>query len=147
MRSLQAGSARRPAREATRGLDERLVALLDPVPGETVLELAAGPGDTGFIAAERLGPKGCLLSTDIAPEMVDAARRRAAELGVENVEFRVEDASSIDLSDASVDGVICRFGVMLVPDRRMRSPRSRGCCGRTVAPCSQSGRRRTTTTG
>ena len=93
-----------------------MVALLDPAPGDTVLELAAGPGDTGFIAAERLGPDGLLLSTDVAPEMVAAARRRAAELGVENVEFRVEDASSIDLPDASVDGVICRFGVMLVPD-------------------------------
>ncbi len=81
-----------------------------------MLELAAGPGDTGFIAAETLGPDGLLLSTDFAPEMVAAARRRAAELGVENVEFRVEDASSIDLSDGAVDGVICRFGVMLVPD-------------------------------
>ena len=81
-----------------------------------MLELAAGPGDTGFIAAERLGPNGLLLSTDVAPEMVAAARRRAAELGIENVEFRVEDASAIDLPDASVDGVLCRFGVMLVPD-------------------------------
>ncbi len=90
--------------------------MLDPAPGETVLELAAGPGDTGFIAAERLGSSGLLLSSDVAPEMVDAARRRAAELGVENVEFRVEDASAISLADAAVDGVICRFGVMLVPD-------------------------------
>jgi len=104
------------AREATRQLDERLVALLDPAPGETVLELAAGPGDTGFIAAARLGPDGRLLSTDVAPEMVDAARRRAAELRLENVEFRVEDATAIDLPDASTDGVICRFGVMLVPE-------------------------------
>ncbi len=81
-----------------------------------MLELAAGPGDTGFIAAERLGPNGLLLSTDVAPEMVAAARRRADELGVENAEFRVEDASALDLADASVDGVLCRFGVMLVPD-------------------------------
>ncbi|MDQ3425532.1 MAG: methyltransferase domain-containing protein, partial [Actinomycetota bacterium] len=65
--------------------------LLAPVPGETVLELAAGPGDTGFLAAAVLGSAGLLLSSDVAPEMVDAARRRADELGVENVEFRVED--------------------------------------------------------
>jgi len=97
-------------------LDEQLVALLDPAQGETVLELAAGPGDTGFIAASRLGREGLLLSTDVAPEMGDAARRRATELGIENVEFRVEDASAIDLPAASVHGVICRFGVMLVPD-------------------------------
>ena len=100
----------------TRHLDERLVALLDPAPGDTVLELAAGPGDTGFIAAERVGPDGRLISTDVAPEMVDAARRRAAELRVENAEFRVEDASAISLADSAVDGVLCRFGVMLVPE-------------------------------
>ncbi len=117
-RAAAAGWERQAAfgREATRQLDERLVALLDPAPGETFLELAAGPGETGFIAAARLGPDGRLLSTDVAPEMVDAARRRAAELGLENVEFRVEDASAITLPDASADGVICRFGVMLVPD-------------------------------
>lgn len=100
----------------TRELDERLVALLDSAPGDTVLELAAGPGDTGFIAAKRLGSDGLLLSTDVAPEMVDAARRRAAELGVANVEFRVEDASAISLPDGAVDGVLCRFGIMLLPD-------------------------------
>ena len=90
--------------------------LLAPRAGETILELAAGPGDTGFLAAERLGPAGRLLSTDVAPEMVDAARRRGAELGVTNVDFRVLDAGAIDLPDASVDGVLCRFGLMLVPD-------------------------------
>jgi SAM-dependent methyltransferase len=48
--------------------------------------------------------------------MVAAARRRAAELGVEGVEFRVLDLMEIDLPDAAVDGVLCRFGVMLVDD-------------------------------
>jgi SAM-dependent methyltransferase len=117
-RAAAAGWERQAARsrDATRHLDERLVALLAPGPGETVLELAAGPGDTGFIAAGHLGSTGLLLSTDVAQEMVDAARRRAAELGVENVEFRVEDASAIGLPDSTVDGVLCRFGVMLVPD-------------------------------
>jgi SAM-dependent methyltransferase len=97
-------------------LSERLVELLAPQPGETILELAAGPGDTGFLAARALGPKGALLSTDVAPEMVEAARRTAAEVGVTNAEFRVVDATAIDLPDGAVDGVLCRFGVMLVVD-------------------------------
>jgi ubiquinone/menaquinone biosynthesis C-methylase UbiE len=101
---------------ATRELSQRLVALLDPKPGETVLELAAGLGETGFEAAERLGPEGRLLSTDAAPGMVAAARRRADELMAQNVEFRLIDATAIDLPDAAVDGVLCRFGVMLVPE-------------------------------
>jgi SAM-dependent methyltransferase len=117
-RSVAAGwEARRPLFwAATRALSERLVDLLDPRPGETILELAAGPGDTGFLVAERLGPSGRLLSTDVAPEMVAAARRRGSELGVTNVEYRVVDAAAIDLPDGSVDGVVCRFGLMLVVD-------------------------------
>jgi SAM-dependent methyltransferase len=92
------------------------VALLDPKPSDTVVELAAGPGDTGFLAAERVGPAGRLLSTDVAPEMVDVARRRAAELGLEDVEFLVADAAALPFDEASVDGILCRFGLMLVPD-------------------------------
>jgi len=68
--------------QASRGLSERLVELLDPQPGDTVLELAAGPGDTGFLAAERIGSSGRLVSTDISPAMVAAAERRASELGL-----------------------------------------------------------------
>jgi ubiquinone/menaquinone biosynthesis C-methylase UbiE len=48
--------------------------------------------------------------------MVDSARRRAAELGVTGVEFRVLDAQNLELADASTDGVVCRWGYMLMPD-------------------------------
>ncbi len=95
---------------------ERLVDALDPQPGETILELAAGPGDTGLAAAARLTPGGKLISTDLAPEMVSAAEARGRELGLENVEYRVVDAQAIELADGSVDGVVCRWGYMLVPE-------------------------------
>ena len=98
-------------------VSERLVALLDPRPGEAILELAAGPGDTGLLAARSLGPGGRLVSTDFAPEMVEAARRRAAELGLEEVvTFAVEDMQSLSFADSSFDGAVCRWGWMLVPD-------------------------------
>ncbi len=84
--------------------------------GATVLELAAGPGDTGFLAAKQIGPMGTLISSDASPEMVDVARRRAAELGVGNAEFRVLEAEWIDLEAASVDAVVCRWGYMLLAD-------------------------------
>jgi SAM-dependent methyltransferase len=103
--------------ESTGMVSERLVALLDPRPGETILELAAGPGDTGLLAARSLAPGGRLVSTDLAPEMVEAARRRAAELGLEElVSFAVEDMQSLSFADASFDGAVCRWGLMLVPD-------------------------------
>jgi ubiquinone/menaquinone biosynthesis C-methylase UbiE len=102
--------------EASRGLSERLVDLLDPQPGDTVLELAAGPGDTGFLAAERIGSTGKLISSDIAPAMVAAAERRASELELTNVEFLAQDAQALELPAAGVDGVLCRWGYMLVPE-------------------------------
>jgi SAM-dependent methyltransferase len=93
-----------------------MVEILDPQDGETILELAAGIGDTGFTAARRVGPSGRVLSTDVAPEMVAAAEAHARELGLDNVEFAVVDAQAIDLPDGRVDGVLCRWGYMLVVD-------------------------------
>jgi SAM-dependent methyltransferase len=100
----------------TRPVSDRLIERLAPQPGETVLELAAGIGETGFEAARRVGDSGRLISTDFAPQMVEAARRRGEGLGLANVEFRVLDAERMDLEDASVDGVLARFGYMLMAD-------------------------------
>jgi ubiquinone/menaquinone biosynthesis C-methylase UbiE len=102
--------------EASHAVGEWLVDALDPQPGETVLELPAGVGDTGFAAARRLGPDGRLITTDFSPQMVEAARRRAGELGVSNAEFRTLDAERMELDDGSVDGVLCRWGYMLMAD-------------------------------
>jgi SAM-dependent methyltransferase len=95
---------------------EAMVRDLDPAPGDTVLELAAGTGDTGFDAAERIGADGHLISSDFSPTMLEAARERGAERGVENAEYRVIDAARIEFEDGSVDGVLCRFGYMLMGD-------------------------------
>lgn len=102
--------------EGFRPVSEWLVEHVSPQPGQTILELACGPGDTGFLAAERLGGSGRVISTDLAPRMVDSARRGAAERGLGNVDCRVMDAQRLDLDDASVDGVLCRLGFMLMPD-------------------------------
>jgi SAM-dependent methyltransferase len=102
--------------DASREVGELLVQSLDPQPGETILELAAGPGDTGFLAAARIGDTGRLLSTDFSSQMVATATARSGELGLTNVEHLVVDAQAIDLPDASIDGVLCRWGYMLMPD-------------------------------
>ena len=107
---------RRSVWDASRAVGEWLVDALDPQPGETVLELAAGVGDTGFAAARRLGSTGMLITTDFSEQMVQAARRRADELGVSNAEFRTLDAERMELGDGSVDGVLCRWGYMLMAD-------------------------------
>ena len=102
--------------ESLRPVSDWIVNDVDPQPGDTILELTAGPGETGFLAAERVGSDGRLISSDLSPGMVAAARRGAAARGLSNVECRIIDAQSIDLPDSSVDGVLSRFGVMLVPE-------------------------------
>jgi SAM-dependent methyltransferase len=87
-----------------------------PQPGDTVLDLAAGIGDTGYLAAELVAPNGQLITSDFVPEMLSAAQRRAEALGVANVRFRQIDAEAIDQPAASLDVVLCRWGYMLMAD-------------------------------
>lgn len=102
--------------ESSHAVGEGLVEMAAPAPGESVLEMAAGPGDTGFLAAELIGETGRLVTTDISSQMLAAAERRAAELGLRNVEFRQVDAQAMDLESASFDVALCRWGLMLMPD-------------------------------
>ncbi len=113
-------------REATLPVSEAMIAAIEPHPGQTVLELAAGPGDTGFLAAERLGADGTLISSDQSPEMVEVARRRAARLGLDNVRFETVDAQEVHYGLGPVDAVLCRFGLMLMgdPDAALRAIKS-----------------------
>ncbi|MFP5364604.1 MAG: class I SAM-dependent methyltransferase [Thermoleophilia bacterium] len=101
---------------AARPVSQWLVEAIHPQPGHRVLELAAGSGDTGFLAAELIAPGGTLISSDAVEEMLQVARARAAELGIANAEFRTIDAEWIDLPTAHVDGVIARWCYMLLAD-------------------------------
>jgi SAM-dependent methyltransferase len=85
-------------------------------PGHEVLELAAGPGDVGYLALELIQPGGSLITSDFSPEMLTVAQERAAELGVSGVRFKQIDAESIDIEAASLDAVLCRWGYMLMAD-------------------------------
>jgi SAM-dependent methyltransferase len=119
--------------KASRPVSEWMVRRLDPQPGNIVLELAAGLGDTGLMAAHLVGGSGRVIITDFSPEMLAAARQRAQELGVKNAEFRVLDAERMDLQTDGVDGVLCRWAYMLMTDpaaafaetRRVLRPGSR----------------------
>jgi SAM-dependent methyltransferase len=86
-------------------------------PGQRVVELAAGPGDTGFLAAELVRPGGTLISSDGAEAMIEIARERAKAMGLDNVEFKQLELEWIDLPTASVDAILCRWGLMLTVDR------------------------------
>ena len=110
------GAQRDLMSEGTAPVMTWLVDALRLAPGQTVLELACGPGETGLRAAERVRPGGKLIATDAAEPMVELVRERAQQLGLDDVEARVMDAEWIDLPTASVDAVVCRWGYMLLAD-------------------------------
>lgn len=93
-----------------------MVEHLNLQPGQQVLDLAAGPGDTGFLAAELVRPGGMLISSDASQAMLGVARGRARDLGISNVEFMRFELEWIDLDTASVDAAMCRFGLMFAVD-------------------------------
>jgi SAM-dependent methyltransferase len=93
-----------------------MVEALEPQHGQRVLELAAGLGETGLLAAELVAPTGGVILSDHAEAMLEGARARAAKLDLTNVEFQVWNAEWIDLPVASVDAVLCRWGYMLMAD-------------------------------
>src|SRR5688500_10568833 len=74
-------------------------------PGEVVLDLGSGGGIDVLLSARRVGPTGFAYGLDMTDEMLDLARRNAAQAGATNVEFRKGRIESIALGDASVDGV------------------------------------------
>ena len=125
-----------------RPVAERMLERLDPGPGETILELAAGTGVVGFAAARLVEPGGTVVVSDFSQAMVEAATRHAAALGLANVECRVLDAERLDLADDAVDGVLCRWGYMLMSDpaaafsetRRVLRPGGRLSCAVFGAP-------------
>ena len=95
---------------------ERMLELTPPQPGERVLELACGPGGLGLAAAERVAPGGEVVLSDVAAEMTAIAAARAERSGSTNVSTRELDLERIDQPDGSYDVVLCREGLMLVPD-------------------------------
>jgi len=84
-------------------------------PGERVVDVGCGGGDVAMAAAAAVGPSGSVLGIDLSPDELDVARVRAAQRGLDNVEFREADASS-DLGPESFDVLTSRFGVMFFAD-------------------------------
>jgi ubiquinone/menaquinone biosynthesis C-methylase UbiE len=99
-----------------RAVSERLVALARVAPGHRVLDIATGTGEPAITAARKVGPAGRVLGIDQSAGMLEVARRRAAALGLGNVEYRHGDGESLALPAHSFDAVLCRWGLMFMPD-------------------------------
>jgi ubiquinone/menaquinone biosynthesis C-methylase UbiE len=94
---------------------EATAALLDAAQigaGDSVLDLAAGPGGAGIAAAARVGGSGRVVLADVAAAMVEVAARRSA--GMPQISTQVCDQVAIDAPDGVFDAVVCRHGLMFV---------------------------------
>ncbi len=86
-------------------------------PGETVLDLGSGGGIDVLLSARRVGPTGKVYGLDMTAEMLELARRNAAEAGADNVEFLAGHIEAIPLPDARVDVVISNCVINLSVDK------------------------------
>lgn len=87
-----------------------------PGAGGSVLDIGCGAGATTLAMARRLGPAGSRLGVDISAPLVEAAQRRAAEAGLDKVEFVAADVQAYAFEAARFDAAISRFGVMFFDD-------------------------------
>lgn len=104
----------------------RLLALAAVAPGQRVLDVATGLGEPALTAAQRVGPTGWVVATDLSAQMLAIARTRAAALGVSHVAFHEADAARVPVAAAPFDAILCRWGITALPEpaRTLRSLRA-----------------------
>ena len=85
--------------------------------GDRVLDLGAGAGEPSLSAAQRVGPSGYVVATDISSNILEFAAQAARARGLTNLETRVMDGEKPDLPDATFDVVLSRLGLIYFPDR------------------------------
>ena len=86
--------------------------------GQTVLDVATGTGQPALTIAKIVGQNGKVIGVDLSPEMIEVAKEEAAYLGLTNtVDFQVVKDESLSMfSDNAFDSVVCRNGLMFMPD-------------------------------
>ena len=86
--------------------------------GARVLDVAAGAGDQTLDIAQRVGPDGYVLATDLSATILEFAKGNARRAGYANVGTLVADGESLQIDEEGFDAAVCRLGLMLFPDPR-----------------------------
>jgi ubiquinone/menaquinone biosynthesis C-methylase UbiE len=97
-------------------VNARLIELAEIDAGDTVVDVATGIGDPALSVARRVGPSGRVIATDQSAAMLAIAETRARDRGMTNIEFRLLDANDFDFPDATIDAIVCRWGLMFLSD-------------------------------
>ncbi len=101
---------------AAQVVNDRLVALANVRAGNRVLDIATGSGEPALTAARAVGQSGKVVAVDMSPGMLAIARERIDAAGLTNVDLVESDAESLRLDPHSFDAVLCRWGLMFMPD-------------------------------
>jgi ubiquinone/menaquinone biosynthesis C-methylase UbiE len=98
-------------------LSNRLIELAKIKSGQRVLDIATGIGEPAVSVAKIVGTSGHVLATDISAQMLEIAKERAASLGLQEIiDFKESDAENLDLPNSYFDAVLCRWGLMFLPN-------------------------------
>lgn len=97
-------------------MNEPLIAAAGIAAGQRVLDLASGAGQPALTIAELVGASGEVVATDLVPEMLEGARKRATARALGNMRFEFADMEALPFPDRQFDRVTCRFGIMFVPN-------------------------------
>ncbi len=97
-------------------LNHRLVADARLRSGMRVLDLGSGTGYPALLAAQTVGPSGNVTGIDLAEQMLEAARRKAASLKLSNITFKTGDVTTLPFEAASFDAITTRFCLMFLPE-------------------------------
>ncbi len=97
-------------------LNHRLVADARLHAGMNVLDLGSGTGYPALLGAQTVGAAGRVTGMDLAEQMLAAADRKAARLGLSNVSFRTGDVTSLPFEPNTFDAITSRFCLMFLPE-------------------------------
>ena len=99
-------------------MGDEIIRLINPNGDDLILDIAAGTGEPGLTIASKLNG-GKVIITDLADDMLQIAKEKAASRGITNIETRACDVSELPFADNSFDAISCRFGFMFFPDMQM----------------------------
>jgi ubiquinone/menaquinone biosynthesis C-methylase UbiE len=97
---------------------DKMLDMMNVSKGQRILDIAAGAGEQSISAAEKVGPSGYVLATDISANILDYARQMAQQAGLKNIETKVMDGENLELDDETFDAVISRVGLIYFPDQQ-----------------------------
>ena len=108
-----------PANTFWERFGRRTVERIRLAPGARVLDVCCGSGASAIPAAEIVGSTGSVVGVDLAENLLDLARGKARDRGLENTGFRIGDMTNLAFDDNSFDVVVCVFGIFFVPDMQL----------------------------